>query len=66
MKRAERRFAATLIAVLLAAAVFTYADDQILRRQLDNLHPRFVQNCALGTDESEDECESRWAKAIKP
>jgi hypothetical protein len=52
-----------LAGIFFPVAIGVIHDNDVQRA---GLHARFVQNCILGTDEPEDECEARWNKALKP
>jgi hypothetical protein len=66
MKRWAFRVLGVVIACLALAAELLYADDLVLRRELHNLYPKWIQNCVVGAEETELECEGRWLKALEP
>lgn len=63
--RDPSKIATLAIVATLTCCVLSFA-LQDRNDKLNRLHPRYVQNCVLGTDEPIEECESRWQKALKP
>lgn len=53
-----------LCAFWMVAAMALCLDDARHKDQLAALHPRFVMNCVMGTDELPEECEKRWQGAL--
>jgi hypothetical protein len=52
--------AACAIAVCIVLSFALQDRDDKLKR----LHPQFVMNCVMGTDEPEGECEARWEGGV--